>query len=138
MNKFTIVSIARGAMLCAVIGGLIVSVNAAETPSKKGPNEASDVTVHRTVRYSDLDLTVQSDVVRLYRRIERAASAVCGGRIQPLVLQSPRFRECKAKALAEAVHGVGAPTLTAYYDSKRGTRDMAAKRYAEASPSDAS
>ena len=73
----------------------------------------------RTVRYSDLDLTVQSDVMRLYRRIERAAAAVCGGLMPPLALRSPRYGSCRGKALADAVHRVNVPQLTAVYESKR-------------------
>jgi UrcA family protein len=142
MNTVKILSrrVVRGITL-SVLVGLVLSVNAAETQKQKtASNDPKVVTEQRTIRYSDLDLTVQSDVVRLYRRIDRAASTVCGGRIQPLVLQSPRMRQCRMKALADAINHINAPMLTAYYDSKRSKGEMAAtlKRYAEASSADES
>jgi UrcA family protein len=69
----------------------------------------------RSVDYSDLDLAKNTDVVRLYGRIERAARSVC----HPVNGKDPqrasRFQRCIDEAVSHAVARVDSPLLTQRY-----------------------
>ena len=73
---------------------------------------------HRTVRFTDLDLTRPADVAQLYQRIRVAAREVC----QPLserdltLLAASRY--CVLGAIDRAVGEVNSQTLSRYHQSK--------------------
>jgi UrcA family protein len=75
------------------------------------------VTEHRSVYYGDLDLQADSGAQALLKRIRIAAIRVCGGAPNgPLVLsQYPRVRDCRAKAVENAVAKLNNPVVTAAY-----------------------
>jgi UrcA family protein len=80
--------------------------------------EASDHTASRqqTVRFGDLNLHSAEGVATLYRRITSAAENVCA----PVTIPGSRivsvdFRDCVARAIAEAVSKIGNEELSAHY-----------------------
>jgi UrcA family protein len=66
------------------------------------------------IDYRDLDLTKESGVAALNRRIARAADAVCGPVEIRNLQDHDRYQVCRAAAIAAAV-----PTLEAAIDSAR-------------------
>jgi UrcA family protein len=76
---------------------------------------ASDVR-SRVVEYSDLNLTTQSGIERLYRRIGSAADAVCGVDSGVKTLHE-RFssRACARAAVTRAVSQIDLPQLNALH-----------------------
>ena len=70
-----------------------------------------------TVKFGDLDLSTQSGVEALYRRIHAAALRVCD---QPAGEQAA-VRGCLTKAEKSAIGQVDIPLLTAFYQNKTGT-----------------
>jgi UrcA family protein len=75
----------------------------------------------REVSFAGLNLTKQTDVQRLYRRIAAAADQVCDtvpG--QTDLATKARVKRCMAETIARAVVDVNAPLLTQYHDVKTG------------------
>jgi UrcA family protein len=143
MSTFTITSrMVRSTAFAAIVGSACFVAQAADTgtagsaASKSNDNKGFIIT--RTVRYSDLNLTVHSDAVRLYRRLDRAARFVCGGNVQPLALRTPRFKKCHTQAIVDAINEVNAPILTAYYEQKGEAFKAALKTNANALAADRS
>jgi UrcA family protein len=80
--------------------------------------EASDHTTLRqqTVRFGDLNLQSVEGVVTLYRRITSAAEEVCAPSSRPgSRIVSSDYRDCVARAVAEAVAKIGRPELSTLY-----------------------
>ena len=69
-----------------------------------------------TVKFGDLNLSTQSGVETLYRRIHAAAWRVCR---QPAG-ELAAARTCETKAESDAIGKVNAPLLTAFYQQKTG------------------
>jgi UrcA family protein len=70
----------------------------------------------QTVSFADLDLSKPAGAQTLYKRIKAAARRVCG----PIdhytyVAPAQAFRECYAKAIADAVAQVDRPSVTALH-----------------------
>jgi UrcA family protein len=70
----------------------------------------------QAVSYADLDLSKPAGAQTLYKRIKAAARRVCG----PIdhytyVAPAQAFRECYAKAIADAVAQVDRPSVTALH-----------------------
>ena len=66
------------------------------------------------VKYSDLNLGSQTGAQAMLKRIEAAATTVCGG--APDIRQLDRlasFEACRRSAVAKSVIAAGSPTLTA-------------------------
>jgi UrcA family protein len=86
-----------------------------------GPPDAPST----TVRYGDLDLTRREGAEALYRRLQGAAEQLCAPlKSRALYLATPH-RACIEQAIAEAVTKVDRPLLTAYWQSKTGSRRVA-------------
>ena len=63
-----------------------------------------------TVRYAELDLSKPAGAKVLYRRLENAATRVCGGRT---TVYAPRaYRKCYHTALSDAIIQVNSPLLS--------------------------
>ena len=80
--------------------------------------EASDHMTLRqqTVRFGDLNLHSVEGVTTLYRRINSAAEDVCGPESIPgSRIVSADYRDCVARAVAEAVAKIDRVELSAYY-----------------------
>jgi UrcA family protein len=75
-----------------------------------GPVSSPQVGV--TVNYSDLNLSAQEGVLRLYRRIEAAARLVCAGYDSMELTLQGKYRQCQKNAVDAAVRQVGAEKLT--------------------------
>jgi UrcA family protein len=72
------------------------------------------------VAYAGLDLSRPEGAQLLYRRLQQAASRVCG-RIDRVDVDSyPRWQHCYDAALQRAVLQVNAPELLAVYRSEDG------------------
>ena len=65
----------------------------------------------KTVKFADLDIATADGAQALYGRIAAAARAVCRGEEMAAV------HECKTRAIANAVQGVGSPLLSAVHRS---------------------
>jgi UrcA family protein len=70
------------------------------------------------IEYQDLNLAQPEAVRILYRRIENAAERVCG-HVSPRDLDRyPEYRECRARAVSEAVDQIDIPALTALHHDR--------------------
>jgi UrcA family protein len=65
----------------------------------------------KTVKFADLDIATADGAQTLYERIAMAARSVCRDADSKVV------RECRARAIADAVKGVGSPLLSAAHRS---------------------
>jgi UrcA family protein len=65
----------------------------------------------KTVNFADLDISTADGAQALYERIETAARSVCRDADFKVV------RDCRARAIADAVKGVGSPLLSAAHRS---------------------
>jgi UrcA family protein len=86
---------------CATFGA--VPATFAAVPSSDVPSV--------TVRYSDLDLTTTVGVNTLYRRIANAAYNVCPRPDMRDLQATGVADQCRAEAVARAVHDVNNPKL---------------------------
>jgi UrcA family protein len=68
-------------------------------------------TATKTVKFADLDISTADGAQALYERIETAARSVCRDADFKVV------RDCRARAIADAVKGVGSPLLSAAHRS---------------------
>jgi len=74
------------------------------------PSRDGDVAT-TTVRFGDLDLSTGIGAERLYERIAAAARIVCRGAPHAAV------RECRTRAVGDAVSAVGSPLLSSIHRS---------------------
>jgi UrcA family protein len=81
-------------------------------------NAYADDSRSETVKFPDLNLGTSSGVEALYLRIHAAARRVCE---QPPG-EWQATRSCIVKAESDAISKVNVPLLTAFYQSKTGTR----------------
>jgi UrcA family protein len=61
----------------------------------------------KVVKFGDLDISTADGAQRLYGRIVTAARSVCRD------ADAKAVRDCRARAIAAAVNGVGSPLLSA-------------------------
>ncbi len=88
-----------------------------------GVASAADVDTRSVaVRYSDLNLSNPEGVARLYTRIRRAAGIVCGtaGGVDTYFLKARK--ECRTRAIDDAVKSVNNRILTAMHQQKTARR----------------
>jgi len=81
-----------------------------------------------TVRFADLDLSRPEGAQTLYNRLRSAAGQVCE-QVEGetgLSWNFKAYRNCVEKATADAIAKVNRPTLTAYWQSKKGRRTLPA------------
>jgi UrcA family protein len=82
----------------------------ASAPTLAAPGRVGEVAT-KTVRFADLDIATADGAQALYERIALAARSVCRD-------TDVRFvRECRTRAIADAVKGVGSPLLSAAHRS---------------------
>lgn len=74
------------------------------------PSRVGEVAT-KTVKFADLDISTADGAQALYERIVTAARSVCRD------ADSRFVRECRARAVANAVSGVGSPLLSAAHRS---------------------
>jgi UrcA family protein len=79
------------------------------------------------VTYSDLDLTRDAGVERLYSRLRRAADSVCGDTDIHDMRRAARQRACVAHALDAAVEAVHSAKLSARHQGTGDTPRLAAE-----------
>jgi len=77
------------------------------------PIRVDDVAT-KVVRFKDLDLSTAVGAETLYERIVAAARMVCHGAL------STEVRDCRARAVEEAVNAVGSPLLSSVHRSTAG------------------
>jgi UrcA family protein len=96
---------------CIVIG---LALNASPAFAALSDNPPS-----LTVKYEELDLSKSAGAKELYRRIKRAAKAVCREAIDYRNLQeSGRYAQCIQGATDEAVREVDKPLVSALWKSQ--------------------
>jgi UrcA family protein len=99
------------AVSAVAIGAL--SIAGAGAADQHDPYSAS-------VRFSDLNIHTPEGIATLYRRIRRAAEAVCRPYEIRELAQETGARICFDDAVANAVKSVNLPSLTAYANTERG------------------
>jgi UrcA family protein len=72
-----------------------------------------------TVRYDDLKLGTEQGSLALYARIERAARQVCAVEDIRDLRAVAAAQDCRAQAIAQAVHDVHSPALAALYAARQ-------------------
>jgi UrcA family protein len=107
------------AMFAAGCAGLVLASSsfaggAADAPSVR-------------VSYSDLDLTKDAGVDRLYARLRRASGSVCGTSDIRDLHNTSRQRACVARALDGAVEAVHSAKLSARHQGAGDTARLAAE-----------
>jgi len=100
-KRHTLTAIAIATLAAALTGNL-----ASATTVRGGVNQA-------VVHYSDLDLSCPEDARRLYGRIRIAARDVCQNFRGPDLQRLRVYKQCRAKAVADAVAQVRSPQLAA-------------------------
>jgi UrcA family protein len=83
---------------------------ACSATSLAAPSHVGDVAT-KVVRFKDLDLSTAEGAQVLYERIASAARVVCRD------IASTEMRECRARAVEEAVRAVGRPLLSSVHRS---------------------
>jgi UrcA family protein len=93
----------------ALVAGFAVTAHAAEFPQ-----------VH--VNYGDLNINSTAGANVLYQRIRRAADQVCEAHGQRDLGALAAAKNCKTRAITEAVGMVRSPILTRVYENKTGVK----------------
>jgi UrcA family protein len=97
--------------LAAVVVGLASANSFATTPIRAVAS--SDATVRSiTVSFGELDLTKPAGAEALYRRIKKAARAVCDSYDSPTPWNLKAQKQCSKTAIDDAVAQVNAPLLS--------------------------
>ena len=91
-----------------IVSTLLLFGSAATTLA--APSRVGEVAT-KTVRFADLDLSTALGAERLYERIAAAARIVCRGAPHAAV------RECRTRAVDDAVSAVGSPLLSSLHRS---------------------
>lgn len=87
--------------------------------------EATDGPPQRVVKYADLSLTNSAAVEVLYRRIQNAATEVCGSVDPREFARAAQAKVCTDRAIAKAVSAINSPLLTSHFLSKGGNAQKA-------------
>ncbi len=84
-------------------------------------SQAHATPTSESVRVDDVDRTTDAGATALLRRIERAASEVCGEVVARRYLSVRRaYRECRRHTIAETVDRLGDDKLHAAYVTRHG------------------
>jgi len=94
----------RAGIAALALSACLVAYNASAQPNAQ------------TVSFADLDLSKPAGAQTLYKRIKAAARHVCGP-VDNYTFVTPAnaFRQCYAKAIADAVAQIDRPSLTALH-----------------------
>ena len=110
LQLVTFATVARRVAFVALAGAAMFVASA---------QAADEVTVNkRIVRYSDLNLSNQSDAAELYARLRRAANSVCATFEAPSIRVVRERNECRAEALSNAVAQVDNYAVTALHSQE--------------------
>jgi UrcA family protein len=108
MNSFTSRAqlVARAGIAALALSTCLVAYSASAESKAKA----------QTVSFADLDLSKPAGAQTLYKRIKAAARHVCGP-VDNYTFVTPAnaFRQCYAKAIADAVAQIDRPSLTALH-----------------------
>jgi UrcA family protein len=108
----------RSVLALGLLVGLTASAHAAAdfegVKLTRGPS--------KTVRFADLDISKVAGVETLYSRIRAAARSVCQGEVREF------YAECRAKAVDDAVAGVGNTLLAAVHRAATAGEEVASRR----------
>jgi UrcA family protein len=96
-------------ILCGVVGAAGIGAVSAATPD----DEASSI----AVKYHPQDLSTEDGARVLYRKLVRAAEAVCPTNSASPLMPSPAVAECRAQSIARAVFKINNPSLVAVYNA---------------------
>ncbi len=96
------------ARLAVTLSTLSLLVGAATALAAPSPDSEL---VTKVVRFKDLDLATGAGAETLYERIAAAARVVCRGAPQGAV------RECRTRAIDDAVRTIGSPLLSSVHRS---------------------
>jgi UrcA family protein len=78
----------------------------------------ADSTVSRqVVRVDHRELSTQQGLMHVYRRLNQAATVVCGNYESSALLQSQAYRQCLNDAVSQAVAQIHDARLTRYHES---------------------
>jgi UrcA family protein len=105
MNSFTSRAqlLTRAGIAALALSTCLVAYSASAEPKAKA----------QTVSFADLDLSKPAGAQTLYKRIKAAARHVCGPVDNyTFVTPASAFRQCYAKAIADAVAQIDRPSLT--------------------------
>jgi UrcA family protein len=92
-----------------VMTALAAALTANLASATTADNEVRQTVVH----YSDLDLARPEDARRLYGRIRSAARGVCENFRSPDLQRNQIYRQCRDKAVADAVAKLQSPQVAA-------------------------
>lgn len=104
----------RSTLLAAALTGALFATSAFAAES--------DVP-SRTVQVGDLNLSSDAGREALVRRLQMAASAVCGGRDDRDPVRDDAIRSCRKAAIAGAIAKFDNPALVAWYAARTGHAD---------------
>ena len=97
-----------------IFAGVALLCAPAMIPSAVAKGTGSETPIE-VVKYQDLNLARPEAIRVLYRRIEQAADRVCG-RVSPRELtRFLEYRDCRRRAVSEAVEQIDVPALTAFH-----------------------
>ncbi|HLS81086.1 MAG TPA: UrcA family protein [Steroidobacter sp.] len=112
MHKVGLRGVRRAALVAMTTAALGASIGAQAQPEPRS----------QVVSYADLDLSKHADAAKLYARLRRVASSVCGPvDIRDLSLKRQQ-RECEEQAVADAVEQVNSAQLTNVHEEKASMR----------------
>ncbi|HEX3406296.1 MAG TPA: UrcA family protein [Caulobacteraceae bacterium] len=94
----------------AALAGAVVALGAGAAAAADDPF-AGSAPVSITIHVSSRDLATPRQTKNLAIRIRAAASAVCGGDVDPVVRTSDLFASCREAAIDRAVRALDSPTL---------------------------
>jgi UrcA family protein len=110
MNTMSTSTQLRGLIATAILGALAFGFAGVSAAADSGARST-------TVKYGDLNLSDPQGAATLYRRIVKAARAVCDSSDESPWSMVAADR-CVKKAVADAVTKVGQPQLIAVYNAK--------------------
>jgi UrcA family protein len=96
-------------ILCGVVGAAGIGAVSAATPD--------DESLSVAVKYHPQDLSTHDGARALYRKLVRAAEAVCPTNSASPLLPSSAVAECRAQSVARAVFKINNPSLVAVYNA---------------------
>lgn len=97
--------------------GAVTALSLAAVCAQAGDTAAAFEPKQTVIRYSDLDLSKDADVLELYSRLQRASDRVCGrydNDLRNLRMKS-LYEACYQDTLARAVGSVGHAAVTAVH-----------------------
>jgi UrcA family protein len=81
------------------------------------PAHADSTVSRQVVRVDHSELSTQQGLIHVYRRLNQAATIVCGNYQSSALLQSHAYQQCLNNAVSQAVAQIHDARLTRYHDS---------------------